>query len=257
MKNGAQASRYELKYVVDPARALAIRDFVRGYLSPDAYMPDAISDGYAVNSLYLDGNPKVLYLQAREGIKNRYKLRIRFYDRAEHSPAFLEIKHRTTETVRKERAAISKQGVRRILERGEFRPEDLLEQDEVSLRTLNNFRHRCRMLNAQPRVYVSYLRAAYVPRDGNLVRVTFDRKMFGYPYHPEVGLHFCDRDGAPSHQNEVILELKFTDRFPPWMRELTQLFGLDRTSFPKYVECVDAVAVQRRSRRATLRGLTV
>ena len=30
MKNGAQASRYELKYVVDPARALAIRDFVRG-----------------------------------------------------------------------------------------------------------------------------------------------------------------------------------------------------------------------------------
>jgi hypothetical protein len=36
----------------------------------------------------------------------------------------------------------------------------------------------------------------------------------------------------------VVLELKFTDRFPNWMHDCVQIFNLRRTTMPKYVECV-------------------
>ena len=41
----------------------------------------------------------------------------------------------------------------------------------------------------------------------------------------------------------VILELKFSDRFPVWMRDLVDVFGLQRRSVPKYVECVNALGI--------------
>jgi hypothetical protein len=37
----------------------------------------------------------------------------------------------------------------------------------------------------------------------------------------------------------VILEIKFTDRFPCWTRDMVQMFGLSRQSMPKYCECVE------------------
>ena len=58
-----------------------------------------------------------LYRQSTTGIKNRYKLRIRFYDEAADSPAFLEIKKRTTETVHKLRAVVAKPAAERLLAR--------------------------------------------------------------------------------------------------------------------------------------------
>jgi hypothetical protein len=36
--------------------------------------------------------------------------------------------------------------------------------------------------------------------------------------------------------DEVVLELKFDGRFPNWMRELVQVFGLTQCSAAKYVD---------------------
>ena len=38
-----------------------------------------------------------------------------------------------------------------------------------------------------------------------------------------------------------MLELKFTDRFPNWMRDLTRIFNLWRESMAKYVACVQTI----------------
>ena len=35
----------------------------------------------------------------------------------------------------------------------------------------------------------------------------------------------------------VILEIKFTDRFPVWLREMVRVFNLERRSMAKYVVC--------------------
>ena len=76
---------------------------------------------------------------------------------------------------------------------------------------------------AVPRVYVSYVREAWVKPDDDNVRLTFDRELCGGKWD---WLAFkVKRDvrlpplmaGAP-----CVLELKFTDRFPHWFREMAQ-----------------------------------
>jgi hypothetical protein len=37
----------------------------------------------------------------------------------------------------------------------------------------------------------------------------------------------------------VILEIKFTNTFPRWVRAMVQRFGLLRAEFAKYVACMD------------------
>jgi hypothetical protein len=91
--------RYERKFVIPEPTALAVRRFVASYLVLDEHMAGEGPDGYRVCSLYLDTPDLALYRRTTEGIKNRYKLRIRFYDDARESPAFLEIKKRTTESL--------------------------------------------------------------------------------------------------------------------------------------------------------------
>ena len=95
-------------------------------------------------------------------------------------------------------------------------------------------------------IYVSYEREAYVSTESNSIRVTFDRQLIGSPYQHGDHLSMPHHGASPPIGNgeKVILELKFTDRFPIWMRELVQAFNLQRTSAPKYVNCIDAMRVQ-------------
>jgi hypothetical protein len=47
---------------------------------------------------------------------------------------------------------------------------------------------------------------------------------------------------------EVILELKFTDRFPDWFKELVRVFGLMQCGAAKYVEGVTLIGQHRINR---------
>src|SRR5688572_15131060 len=100
--------RFERKYVVSENAAEAIRSFVTAYLPIDKHVTPDQPRGYRVTSLYLDTPSFDLYFQSCHGIKNRYKLRMRFYDTGEDSPVFLEIKQRTTEAVQKMRSAVTR-----------------------------------------------------------------------------------------------------------------------------------------------------
>ncbi len=97
-------------------------------------------------------------------------------------------------------------------------------------------------INASGMIYVSYTREAYVSPDSNSVRVTFDRHLYGTPHQRGEGLSY-PADGTSPNVGGVILELKFTDRFPDWMRELVQAFDLQRTSCPKYNHCIKALGL--------------
>ena len=89
-----QRQRFEFKYVVDEAKALAVRGFVQGCLVVDeagARKPDY---GYHVNSLYLDSRNFSTFWHWVNADRNRFKLRMRFYDPQPDTPVFLEIKRR-------------------------------------------------------------------------------------------------------------------------------------------------------------------
>jgi hypothetical protein len=126
MTQQLQANRFELKYVIDEPRARAIRDFIRGFVEPDEHVQDRRTCSYPIHSLYLDSPTLLLYRQTTQGLKNRFKLRIRFYDDKPAHPAFLEIKRRLSDVIRKERAALGRAEVNRILNGHVLDPSVLL-----------------------------------------------------------------------------------------------------------------------------------
>ena len=57
--------------------------------------------------------------------------------------------------------------------------------------------------------------------------------------------------------NGVILELKFTERFPDWVADLARIFGLKQQPVPKYVWSVDHVLMGGRESALGLAGFTL
>jgi hypothetical protein len=249
-----EISRFERKYVVSESAAEAIRSFVTGYLPLDEHMTPDQPRGYRVYSLYLDTPSRKLYQQSCDGIKNRYKLRIRCYDTKEDGPAFLEIKQRTTETVHKYRAIVSIRAAAAMLRGGWISPADLLNNGVASMRALHEFCRRREELKAEGAAFVSYIREAFVSQSAESVRVTFDREIAGRPYDPRAGLTVPD-DESMVKVNGVVLELKYNGRAPRWMHDLVTSFGLQRLSFPKYVYAMDALGYDPHGIGSTLGGV--
>jgi SPX domain protein involved in polyphosphate accumulation len=240
----AEIYRFERKFVVPEHAADAIRHFVEAYLPLDEHMAPDEPFGYRVCSLYLDTPNYALYRQSCDGIKNRYKLRIRFYDELPDSPAFLEIKQRKTETVHKLRAVVSKPAAERVL-RGEWiSPQELLSRGDTSARALAEFCECRDRLHAVGSAFISYRREAFVSPSAESVRVTFDRQIKGHPYYPEMGLT-VPMDEAFVVVDGAVLELKYNGRAPRWMHDLITHFSLQRRSFPKYVFGVDALKMRK------------
>ena len=237
-----QTNRFEFKYVIDEQRARAIRDYVRGYVEPDEHVQDLRTCSYPIHSLYLDTPTLVLYRQTTQGLKNRFKLRIRFYDDDPAHPAFLEIKRRLNDAIRKERAAITRAGVDRLLNGRPLDPSDLIPANGNGRAggALERFCHLVEELGAQPAAYVSYVREAYVSPGSDQLRVTFDRQIRGATFDRRMGLS-PPTTGVAANVHGVVLELKFVDRFPHWMRDLVWAFSLQRRSMAKYVHGVEAL----------------
>lgn len=233
-------SRYENKYIVSEAKAKAVREFIRPYLEADEYASNHNPPGYYVHSLYLDAPHLPLYQQTVHGEKNRFKLRMRFYDEHPDSPVFLEIKQRSDQSIKKHRAAVGRPSAEALLRGQRLYFDDLLKRNSKSEAGLARFCELCDRIGAGGSLFVSYRREAYVHPTIPGLRVTFDRDLVGAPYQKEEGLKLP----AESHRARipgVILELKYFGQFPGWMGRLVQTFDLRRQSVPKYVECFDVM----------------
>jgi hypothetical protein len=251
---GFDSGRAEHKYVVSETTALALRSFMKAYLMPDQYMPAGSPEGYHVHSLYLDSPAYELYHETKDGVKNRYKLRMRFYDDSREAPTFLEIKTRTTDSIRKHRAIISKQAAENFLSGGSLTPADLIGGSNKAAYALTDFGMRTSRLAARGSVFVSYQREAYVALEADGIRVTFDRHITGKAYDPLSGLQL-PADGAAVFPDQVVFEVKYSGPIPSWIRGLIHDFGLQRVSFPKYVHAVDALQQTARGSTGELRGV--
>ena len=124
--------------------------------------------------------------------------------------------------------------------------------DARSHKALVEFCQLCDRVAAEPSIFVSYRREAYTAAAGNSYRVTFDRQLMGSRAGTAVDLSLPTEGARPAVGNgeRVILELKFSDRFPEWMRDLVHLFNLSRTSVPKYNLCIEALGLGTGATRA-------
>ena len=183
----AHSSRFELKYLIEEARAVAVADFLSSYLRPSEHNGSGPIRGHPVISLYLDSPDFFFFRQAYTGVKNRMKLRIRFYDDEWKRPAFLEVKRRVSDNILKDRAMMTREGVRQILTQGW--PSHPFWADCAHLihgkrrQDVNDdFWMFANTMRAYGSIYVSYYREIYeAPHDEEL-RVTLDRQIRGSRY---------------------------------------------------------------------------
>ena len=238
-----QQQRFELKYLITEEMALKVRDFVRSYLDFDEYSVGKPNFSYPVHSLYLDSDDLKLYWETINGIKNRYKLRLRYYDTNPKSPVFFEIKRRMNNCIMKQRGGVRQQYVGYLLSGQLPQEEHLLSKAPKQMIALQRFCELMNRIHAKPKVHIYYMREAYVSDDDN-VRVTIDRKVYGeanLDYTIKTEMH----NPALSFANQVILELKFTNRFPDWFRELVRVFGVMQCGAAKYCESVQGIGFEK------------
>jgi hypothetical protein len=230
-----QHQRLELKYIVPERIALAAREFISAYLSLDKFGEGQPDLSYPVHSLYLDSDGMTLYWQTINGNKNRYKLRLRYYDENPETPVFFEIKRRMNDAILKQRGGVKRSAVNRLLMGQLPSPEDLCSTDPKQVAALGNF---CRLMQhheAKPKAHIIYRREAWISQHNNSVRVTMDRQV---QYDPDFSsdMLMMAKNPITVFGKNVILELKFTGRFPDWFRDLVQCFGLQQGSAAKYAD---------------------
>lgn len=232
-------NRFEMKYLVDERKAQAIREFCRPFIVPDKHMDPAQPLGYMVHSLYVDSPDLMLCRATVCGERNRYKLRIRYYDLDETGPVFFETKRRVYDAIIKSRAMVNRDRAMRLIRGGAPATDDLADtNDPYEHDALGLFCELRDAVGGVPSAYTSYRREAYLGRQDDHARLTMDRELMGgdgrHHLHDVRGRQWC----RPKLKG-VVLELKFTQRFPLWMRQLVRTFHLQRISVPKYVECVN------------------
>ena len=232
-----QLQRFELKYLIRQELALAVRDFVRSYLELDEYGASHADFSYPVHSLYLDSDAMTTYWHTINGNKNRFKLRMRFYGEDRSLPVYCEIKRRMNEAILKQRGAVERGAVDRLLLGQMPLRDEILSDDPRQVASVQRF---CQLLNeiqARPKAHVAYLREAWLSRGSNSARVTMDRNV---RCEAEPTGRFCTEFRNPVNVfgSQVVLEHKFTGRFPDWCREMVRIFGLTQCSAAKYVDGV-------------------
>lgn len=230
-----QLQRWELKYVVPEELALAVREFVRPYLELDEYGSKRADLSYTIHNLYLDSENLGIYWGTINGDKNRYKLRLRFYEDNPQAPVFFEIKRRMNEAILKQRSGIKRGSVEAVLAGQLPAPSELVSNDPRQLVAIQRFVELMMRDRAVPVAHVRYDREAWISVVDNSVRVTMDRNVL---ISPEFVARFSEQMDNPTcvFGKLVILELKFTGRFPDWFKELVRIFGLRQGSASKYAD---------------------
>ena len=232
-----QHQRFELKYRINQSTALQIRDFVSSYLAYDENSVGKPGNAYPNHTIYLDSDELRLYWDVINSNKNRYKLRVRYYDDNPEAPVFFEIKRRVNDAILKQRCPIRREAVPLLLAGQLPAPEHLFSSKPQHLGAVQQFCRLMHDLQATPKTHVAYLREAWVSQHDNSVRVTLDRDVRSTPHLTHEITTQMDHYVMP-FEPDVILELKFTGRFPGWFRELVEIFSVMQCGAAKYVDGV-------------------
>lgn len=232
-----QLQRFELKYIIREDVALAVREFVRSYLQIDEFGARFPDLSYPVHSLYLDSDQLTTYWHTINGNKNRYKLRLRFYADKSAAPVFFEIKRRVNDAILKQRGGVRRGAVDWLLSGHLPEPDHLVSQDPKHLVAIQRFCELMTEIRAVPKAHVAYLREAWISPHNNAVRLTMDRNVRCDP-EPSASLSCEMQRPVVVFGENVVLELKFTGRYPNWFGEMVRIFGLTQCAAAKYADGV-------------------
>jgi hypothetical protein len=232
---GLLTSRYECKYFVPVPTLDRIRAYMRPFVQPDRFAALRPGYRYPICSLYLDTPDLLLYRMTMGGNKARFKLRLRRYADGIDQPVFAEIKKRLDQVVIKHRTRLEGESVEGLLKSLAGLGGSSIDTGAVAA---GEFKNRAGTLGARPIARIKYMREAYESEIDHAVRITFDTDLV-HALSPDGSTAMEDGDWHPTPMEGAIIEIKFTDTYPHWVRSLIDTFQLQKQSIPKYVMSMD------------------
>lgn len=213
--------RHEWKHEINLADKIVLQNRLAAVMKPDPY---ARHGQYTIRSLYFDNyRDKALY-EKLNGVNEREKFRIRYYN---HDPSliFLEKKSKINNLCSKEQEVITAEEAFLI---AEGRIEELADNSKPLLQELVR---KMKEEGLRAKTIVDYTREPYIYAPGN-VRVTLD-------YNIRTGLRstdFLNPDCVtiPVPESPMILEVKWDSFLPALIRDIVQLPGRHTSAFSKY-----------------------
>ena len=213
--------RHENKYICSDKQLFLIEQRLCMIMHRDVNQKGSC---YRIRSLYFDTEGDRFYNESVNGVDNRRKYRIRFYDM---NSDFIRIERKDTVRLMKEKySAVTDYDTVKLVMAGERFPEsdDALREE---MRQLQMTEGLC------PVAIVDYLRSAYTHPIGN-VRITMDRDISCSARASD----FFDKDALlfpVLPWGRHILEVKYDGILPGYIAEAVNIGSLEQASFSKYV----------------------
>jgi VTC domain len=205
----------EIKFLLDPATATAVREWARARLVADPNAEGFAGDTYTVTSLYFD-TPE-LDVFHRQGLHRHSKFRIRRYSAGS---LFFERKLKIRGRLAKHRTPVTLADVADLSSGLASGAAGFWFQQKISARRL------------QPQCQIGYRRTARVLMSpAGPIRMTLDDSVCA---QRAGAIRFDDSGAMVPVTDRVILELKFRRDLPALFRELVASFALNPVSFSKY-----------------------
>jgi hypothetical protein len=219
----------EMKFLITPGCADAIREWSRANMAPDPHAGGEAGDEYRVTSLYLETEDFAVY--ERRGSYGRSKYRLRRYGESEW--VFLERKLKTRNRVGKMRSMVALSEVKE------------LEQEDTPKRWAGHWFHRREQARGlRPVCQISYSRMARlaVSETGPL-RLTMDQNLRAVPAREYT--FGTASAGVALLPDQRILELKYKSELPGLFKRLMQRFDLRPQASSKYRMAVEALELRK------------
>ena len=218
--------RHELKYHINLADYYSMRSRLNYITRLDSHAGP--SGKYKVRSLYLDNFDNKALMEKINGLNEREKFRIRYYN---DNPLFIKMekKSKFNGLCTKSATVVSKEQVERLF------LGDLGWMLETENPLLVELYAKMKYQVLRPKTVVDYYREAYLYLPGN-VRITFDSQVRSGLYcldffNPDLPtLSAADKGG-------IILEVKFDEFLPEPIRDLIQTNERQSTAISKYAAC--------------------
>lgn len=234
-------SRLEYKYLVSEKLLDELRENILPFLNYDKYTLLRDDREYTVRSLYFDTSTLTSYHEKLSGLMDRNKFRIRSYnERTESSPAFLEIKRKSSDFVYKDRVQLYFSDVIDFLRTKDIQLIQNKSGSETELpQNAKNFLYHYEAKGLLPIVNVVYDREAYECKFGSTLRVTFDKHVRSSVATSFENL-FEETNLKPSLKGFFVMEIKFHKVLPYWIPQIINRYHLIRQAVSKYTISVDA-----------------
>lgn len=217
--------RNEWKYICSEKELAVIDARIRAVLDRDSHSENDLR-GYNVHSLYFDDVKNSCAKENDAGGVKRFKYRIRYY--GNQSDALkLERKEKLYGRCRKESCSLSSEQYIKIVS---GRAAEVFWETEIPF--LKRFCAHCMLKDFRPKAIIDYQREAYVDPILN-IRVTLDK-------HIRVSNDISEFLNGSYHSiplQEVdmhVLEVKFDEILPSYIRYLMSDQHLVQTAFSKY-----------------------